>query len=148
MSPMLGLPSQDHPQDHPQGQTQGQHQDPQQDRQQDPQQLHPHHHPEALSPQITATADFEKMMETELLEASPRRRLIKGEYYEFIILTSLHNQNEYPWQAALKQSSNSLPFCGGSIITNKMVLTAAHCKTSITKFRVHVGDHLAKTSDV
>ena len=88
------------------------------------------------------------MMETELLEARLRRRLIIGEYYELMILTSLHYQNEYPWQAALKQSSNSLPFCGGSIITSKMVLTAAHCKTSIASFRVHVGDHLARSADV
>ena len=33
---------------------------------------------------------------------------------------------EYPWQVELVVGSNS-PLCGGSLITSKLVLTAAHC---------------------
>ena len=32
-------------------------------------------------------------------------------------------------------------FCGGSILTTKAILTAAHCKTSVNKFVVVVGEH-------
>jgi len=35
---------------------------------------------------------------------------------------------EYPWQVALfKNSSDPLPFCGGSLLSSTTVLTAAHC---------------------
>tara|TARA_B110000977_G_scaffold176189_1_gene231608 strand:- start:957 stop:2684 length:1728 start_codon:yes stop_codon:yes gene_type:complete len=35
--------------------------------------------------------------------------------------------DEYPWQTALTSSPNGSGFCGGSIIANSWVLTAAHC---------------------
>lgn len=34
-----------------------------------------------------------------------------------------------PWQVSL-QSTNRRHFCGGSIISSKFILTAAHCTTS------------------
>ncbi|CAL4123589.1 unnamed protein product, partial [Meganyctiphanes norvegica] len=36
--------------------------------------------------------------------------------------------NEYPWQVALLSSASSTrPFCGGSIINEWWIMTAAHC---------------------
>jgi len=40
--------------------------------------------------------------------------------------------NEYPWQAALVNPFSTTPFCGGSIISSKTILTAAHCTESIS----------------
>jgi secreted trypsin-like serine protease len=39
--------------------------------------------------------------------------------------------NEYPWQVALVKSGRHTPFCGGSIISDKHVLTAAHCTADL-----------------
>ena len=60
---------------------------------------------------------------------------------------TLFYQNEYPWQVALKATGSSYPFCGGSIITNMMVLTAAHCEMGINDFMVVVGDHTVFSND-
>merc|ERR1711962_1651659 len=40
-------------------------------------------------------------------------------------------KNEYPWQVGLRSSSSpGTPFCGGTLISDKDVLTAAHCTVS------------------
>ena len=39
--------------------------------------------------------------------------------------------NEYPWQVALVKNGRHTPFCGGSIISDKHVLTAAHCTADV-----------------
>jgi hypothetical protein len=35
--------------------------------------------------------------------------------------------NEFPWQVALVVPGTRKPFCGGSLINNRFILTAAHC---------------------
>ena len=35
--------------------------------------------------------------------------------------------NEYPWQVGIITKGTSRPWCGGSLISNRWVLTAAHC---------------------
>jgi len=50
---------------------------------------------------------------------------------------------EYPWQALLFNWATSKPFCGGSIITSRIILTAAHCTwgKAANEIGVAVGVH-------
>ncbi|XP_046812035.1 venom protease-like, partial [Lucilia cuprina] len=60
-------------------------------------------------------------------------------FLPIIITAKSHKQNEpivsgkqaalgqFPWHVLLKKDKNADVWCGGSIITNKWVLTAAHC---------------------
>jgi len=56
-------------------------------------------------------------------------------------------KNEYPWQVSLTYKFSISPFCGGSLISSNTVLTAAHCRVSISSFRVHVGEHDVTADD-
>jgi len=51
--------------------------------------------------------------------------------------------NEYPWQVALVSPGSSFIFCGGSLINDKYVLTAAHCTAgkSASSLNVLLGEH-------
>jgi len=51
--------------------------------------------------------------------------------------------NEYPWQVGLVSSWGTSPWCGGSLISNQYVMTAAHCTegSSPSDIRVLLGEH-------
>ena len=51
-------------------------------------------------------------------------------------------ENEYPWQVGLLSSQfSSSPFCGGTLISDKEVLTARHCTDGATAAYVTLGEH-------
>merc|ERR1712021_226031 len=64
-----------------------------------------------------------------------------------IVGGSAASENEYPWQAGLIGSQFSTrPFCGGTLISNKEILTAAHCTQNGVSW-VLLGEHDLTASD-
>ena len=51
--------------------------------------------------------------------------------------------NEYPWQIGLSYKTNSRVFCGGTLISDQWILTAAHCTRgdAASKLKVVLGEH-------
>jgi len=44
--------------------------------------------------------------------------------------------NEYPWQAAMAYRGQRTTFCGGSVISTKYVITAAHCTQAVKDYSI------------
>jgi len=57
--------------------------------------------------------------------------------------------NEFPWQVGIKMNGGKHPFCGGSILSKRTILTAHHCTEylSVSSMKVVVGDHDTKNAD-
>ncbi|XP_043662908.1 spaetzle-processing enzyme [Drosophila teissieri] len=77
----------------------------------------------------------------------------QGPSTPYIVGGSVAQQNEFPWISLLLYKSNlpslrDSPICAGSLITNRYVLTAAHCLDVInfTVTEVRLGEHNLSTS--
>ncbi|CAD5122437.1 DgyrCDS10861 [Dimorphilus gyrociliatus] len=59
--------------------------------------------------------------------------------------------NDWPWQALIYvHLRNSIPRCGGTVISDQYIATAAHCvtlTTDLSKYKVILGEHRRKTKD-
>jgi len=55
--------------------------------------------------------------------------------------------NEYPWQVGIYNKDDDYPKCGGSVISDQWVLSAAHCtvKDEVKDLKVLLGDHNTAT---
>ena len=54
-------------------------------------------------------------------------------------------RREFPWHVALVDRGDSVPWCGGTLLSTDTVLTAAHCEPrrvpSVSQFELLVGEH-------
>lgn len=56
-------------------------------------------------------------------------------------------KNEFPWQVALIFYGKTKPFCSGTLISSRTVLTAAHCYTNTSLFKVVVNEYNLAVDD-
>ncbi|KAK7869888.1 hypothetical protein R5R35_006690 [Gryllus longicercus] len=76
----------------------------------------------------SVTAVYRQMPVIEGAPEAPDARIING---------NTASRGQFPYQAALYL--NGVSFCGGSLISTRWILTAAHCASGISRFTVYLG---------
>ena len=86
-----------------------------------------------------------KSLEHLIIEHERGVHLIEGaEEHNFVVGGFEAEPNSIPWQVALVQRGKKVPFCGGTIICEKFVMTAAHCigsNPNTAKIQILAGEH-------
>ena len=59
---------------------------------------------------------------------------------QYIVGGSVTEKGRYPWQVGLRIDFDESYFCGGSILSDDWVITAAHCCDDVDRINIHVGD--------
>ncbi|KAA0188498.1 hypothetical protein HAZT_HAZT009107 [Hyalella azteca] len=100
--------------------------------------------PAALSVQNFGEMDVDLDVESERAQFNSTCKC--GKKFTRIVGGTETQVNAYPWQAALFHKDINSIVCGGSLITNQHILTAAHCfapETPLTaeNMVVHLRDH-------
>ncbi|XP_064100978.1 venom serine protease 34-like [Macrobrachium nipponense] len=87
----------------------------------------------------TTTANTTMTVQCRCGRRNPVTRIVGG------VPTTMH---EYPWQVALTSTTGTRPFCGGSIISDQYILTAAHCVSGSqpSSVIVVIGEHIWDTT--
>ena len=72
----------------------------------------------------------------------PRCKCGVPENFDKIVGGRPLSQNEHPWLVSLVLTRKSRHFCGGTLLSSRTVLTAAHCKVlPNSQIKVLVGEH-------
>ncbi|KAG9351358.1 hypothetical protein JZ751_022606, partial [Albula glossodonta] len=83
---------------------------------------------------ILLTEDFDSVLPTVVTKDNQGIRIVGGNEV---------TPGEIPWQVALIYKRTLIGFCGGSILSEQWVITAAHCLTGLTvdSVFIRVGEH-------
>eukprot|EP00095_Tigriopus_kingsejongensis_P004782 maker-scaffold77_size404793-snap-gene-2.14 protein:Tk04782 transcript:maker-scaffold77_size404793-snap-gene-2.14-mRNA-1 annotation:"chymotrypsinogen 2-like" len=67
----------------------------------------------------------------------------ESQWYSKILNGNPAQSGQFPWQAGIRTKDSKFIYCGGTLITRELVLTAAHCFNSINESNIEVvlGEH-------
>ncbi|XP_015761869.1 PREDICTED: MAM and LDL-receptor class A domain-containing protein 1-like isoform X4 [Acropora digitifera] len=83
--------------------------------------------PSTSSPNISASCGLR-----------PHSRIVGG---------TVARPGSWPWQAMLLRASSRTQFCGGTLVSNRVVITAAHCvPRGAASFKIRLGAHYRTSS--
>merc|ERR1712142_34604 len=81
-----------------------------------------------------------KMFGLALVVLACHLRNMAAERAPYIVNGENAKDGEFPWQASL-QTGSGFHFCGGSLVSDRWIVTAAHCVDGSRRFYVWLGQH-------